>query len=362
MNPRESEIKTISEEFAHWEIKISNLNSLNLYDANIFSEHSICELLNCIYDYKLHNINPIQKNFPAIDLGDNYNRVSFQVTSTKTSKKIQSTLDKFIEKKFYKDYDKLFILILGKKQKNYPEFKLSDYFEFNNKRNIIDFHDLLSFISSLSTPKIKKISKILSEENQTTNKILPKVSKASIIKRNLALKRRMKKDLLLELKREDWEYSWFEPWIKFKYQNILIRSVDDRSFPEVNVTPSGEMSSWFKGEVWDFYDNGIELISMGGKAIFDKKGNWDILNWKGDKRESNSNYEVVPYNTFLRIPYEYIVDYDMETDRYIGVPSIYVEYLKDGMPYEEILYGEAGNFSLRRHTRIFNNRKKKKLK
>jgi hypothetical protein len=78
MNPRELELKTIANEFAKWELKISNLNSLNLYDVNLFSENSICELLNCIFDYKLHNINALTKNHPAIDLGDEYNRVAIQ--------------------------------------------------------------------------------------------------------------------------------------------------------------------------------------------------------------------------------------------------------------------------------------------
>ncbi|GAA4445079.1 hypothetical protein GCM10023188_47830 [Pontibacter saemangeumensis] len=361
MNSREFEMKAISNEFAHWEIKISNLSSLNLFDANIFSEHSICELLNCIYEYKLHNINALQKNFPSIDLGDNYNRICFQVTSTKSSKKIQSTIDKFLENKLYNDYDELYILVLGKKQKNYPEFSVSDELDFNEDRNIIDFRDLLSFINSLSTAKIKRISKLLNEENRAANKIAPKRNNSSIVKRNLTLKKRIKKDLLIKLKHEEWEYARYEPWIKFKYRNILVRSVDDKSFPEVDDRPNGEMSSWFKGETWDFYENGIELISWGGEAIFDKNGNWDILKNGYDKRKNNSNYEVIPFHTFLRIPYDFIVDYDMEPDAYYSIPSIYVEYLKNGMPYEEILYGQMGTYDLKQYTRIFDNEDRRKL-
>jgi len=56
---------------------------------------------------------------------------------------------------------------------------------------------------------------------------------------------------------------------------------------------------------------------------------------------------VVSFYTFFKIPYDYIVDYDMEPDSYYSIPSIYVEYLKDGMPYEEIVYGEMGNSSLK---------------
>lgn len=361
MNQREIEIKAISHEFANWEVKLSNLNSLNLYDANVISEQLICSLLNCIYGYQLSNKNATQKNFPAIDLADEYNRVSFQITSSRTSKKIQSTIDKFVEHGLFEDFDELFILILGRKQKSYADFKVPNELSFSKIRNIIDFQDLLSVISVLPITKIKEIRRILVEENQSIIRKSPQRDSAARLKRNLALKKRIKKDLLIKLDQKDWEHSWYEPWIKFKYRNVIIRSVDDRSFPDVVGTPKGQISPWFKGEPWNFYENGLELISMGGSAIFDKSGYWDLLDSK-DERESNSDYKIVRYDIFLRIPYDYIVDYDMEPDEYYGVPTIYVQYLKDGMPCEEILYGQAGIYERRQHTKIFEKDDRKKLK
>ncbi len=361
MNPREFNLKTISNQFANWEVKISNLNSLNLYDTNLFSENSICELLNCIYDYKLQNINSINKNQPAVDLGDKYNKIAFQITSSKTSKKIQSTIDNFFIHKLYNDYDELFILILGRKQKAYPRFKLQKDYAFNRDKHIIDFKDLLRFINFLPTQKIKKITELLVEEN-TTPPRASKKNNASKIKRNIGLKKRIIKDFLVELKQENWEYSRYEPWIKFKYQNALIRSVNDTSFPNMDKPGKGEINSWFKCELWNLYENGVELISDGGDAIIDNNDNWDILNWQGDEREKNKKYTVVPVFKFLRIPYEYIVEYDMETDPYYGIPSIYVEYRKNGMPYEEILYGQGGEYKTKKYTCYFDNTKRSKLK
>lgn len=149
---------------------------------------------------------------------------------------------------------------------------------------------------------------------------------------------------MFDVGREHWQQLRHEPWIKFRYHNVIIRSVDDKSFPVVDNKFKFKISSWFKGEFWDFYDNGIELISHGGTAIFDKDGYWDILDWRKDKREDNEKYKKVNYHTFLRIPYEFIVDYDMETDAYYGLPTIYVEYAKDDMPYEEILFGRGGYY------------------
>ena len=362
MNKRETEIKRIANELARWETQISNLNSMNLYDANIFSEYTICLLLNTAYSYNLHNINIVQKNFPAIDLGDNFNRVAFQVTSTKATKKIQNTVESFIAKGLYKDYDQLFVLILGKKQKNYPAFDTKGQIDFTSDRHIIDFHGLLNYISSLPTPKIEEIAKILSYENQTGTKPAPKQSSAAKLKRNLALRNRMKKELLRVIDQKEWEHAAYEPWIRFKYGNIIVRNVEDRSFPEVQDAPEGQMSPWFKGEFWDFYENGLELISMGGEAIFDKDGKWDILKWKDETRAKNPDYTVVPYHQFLRIPYDYIVSLDMEVDQFYGYPSLYVEYLKDGMPYEEILYGQAGSNKLKKFTYMFDNKLRQKLK
>ena len=363
MTKREIEIKKIASELARWETQISNLNSLSLYDANIFSEHTICVLLNTIYNYNLHNVNLVQKNFPAIDLGDQFNRVAFQITSTKATKKIQNTVASFIAKGLAKDYDQLFILILGRKQKNYPVFDTRQQLEFTNGRHIIDFHDLLNHISSLPTPKIEEIGKILSYENQTGIKAAPKQSSAAKLKRNLALRNRMKKELLQKVDQQHWEHAMYEPWIRFRYHNILVRNVDDRSFPNAHEAPDGQMSSWYKGEFWDFYENGLELISMGGgsEAIFDKRGKWDVLHWDKDTRRDNPDYTVVRCNQFLRIPYDYIVSLDMETDQYYGIPSLYVEYLKDGMPYEEIVYGQAGVYELKKLTHYFESSMREKL-
>jgi hypothetical protein len=365
MNKREIELKKISNEFAKWRVQIENLNSLNLYDTNLFSENSICNILNAIFDYKLTNINPLIRNSPAIDLIDKKNRIAVQVTSTNSKDKIQKTLDKFFRNDLNKEYDQLFIIILGTKQNKYSSFIIQGQFKFDPKANVIDFKDLLKFVSLLPTKRIEKISKLLLDE-QLTPEAKTTRNNENKIKRNLALKKRLKKDLLDELDRKLWDRASYEPWIRFKYHNLVIRSVDDKTYPKVEDSKNGEMSGWFRGEVYTFYENGIELVTHGGEAIFDSNENWDILNWKGDKRSSNSKYEIIPFHTFLRIPYEYVVDYDMEPDPYYGVPTIYVKYAKDKMPYEEIMRGKMGHFEddfgKCRMTYYFPNDKRKRLR
>ena len=62
MSDREKYIKIISDHFSIWEVRLQNLSSLNLYDANSFSEYSIAELLNLIFGYKLENLNKLKIN------------------------------------------------------------------------------------------------------------------------------------------------------------------------------------------------------------------------------------------------------------------------------------------------------------
>ena len=362
MIKREEELKKIVRELTRWEVELSNRNALNLYDANIFSEHTICRLLNSVYGYNLHNINLVQNNFPAIDLADNFNRVAVQVTTTKATKKIQYTIDSFLANGLYQAYDQLFVLILGKKQKSYPAFDTQQHFTFTSEQNIIDFHGLLNKINSLPTPKVEEIAKILLYENQSGTKAAPKQSSAAKLKKNLALRDKMQKALLKDLGHEPWEHAYYEPWVKFRYDSVIVRSVDDRSYPELRPTPAGQISSWFKMQFWDFYDNGIEFIGMGGKAFFDKSGKWDLLDWGDETRKNNPDYTAITYHPFYRIPYDYIVKLDMVTDPYSGYPSLYVEYAKDGMPYEDILYGRAGVYKTKKPTYLFDRTMRAKLK
>lgn len=362
MDKREIEIKKIIHAFAIWEAKIANNNYLSLYDANIFSEYSICELLNSIYGYKLQNLNTVQKNFPAIDLGDKINRVSFQITSTKSSKKIQNTIDSFVSNNLGEAYDELFVLILGKKQNKYPKFKVPAGLNFDENKNIIDFRSLLSDINVFPVSRLEGIARMIAEEHHVGIRQSAKQSDAIKVRKRLALKQRMKKDLLVDLDRKDWEKARYEPWIRFRCGNLIIRSVKDESFPNVDEDPAHEMSWWFKTEPWNFYEKGIEIISQGGSAIFDKDGNWDIVDWRNnDEREHNPDYKVVKYLTFARIPYDFIVSYDKEADEYYGYPTVWVEYAKNGMPYDEILYGCVGSHELKQYTRMFDNERKKKL-
>jgi hypothetical protein len=155
-------------------IKIQNKNGT--FDINKYCEDFIGELLNIIYGLELNNLNSIQKNYPAIDLGDEKASICIQVTATNSSQKIKHTLDKFQKKKLYDKYNEINIFILGeKKNYNNSDFTFSE-FDFDQDRNILDFSTLSVEIRNIrDNTKLSGIINLL-KENLNTVDILNKRS------------------------------------------------------------------------------------------------------------------------------------------------------------------------------------------
>ncbi|MBE9106260.1 SMEK domain-containing protein, partial [Nostoc cf. edaphicum LEGE 07299] len=87
--------KKISDGLAILEFSLENRGLIGLFDQNIVAQSFFAKLLNIIYGYDLINLDTVDKNSPGIDLGDNYRRIAFQVTSTKTSAKFRKRCGNF---------------------------------------------------------------------------------------------------------------------------------------------------------------------------------------------------------------------------------------------------------------------------
>ena len=143
---------------------LETAGKINLNDGSVISENMCETLMNIVYDYNLKNINLISQNEAVIDLYDSKKRIAVQVTSNSTLTKMKKCLSAFMDKELYKDYDKLYIYVLTKKQRSYKlEHQKKEGFEFNYKSHIIDKSDILSQLQALSSPKIKEVSEMLGQ-------------------------------------------------------------------------------------------------------------------------------------------------------------------------------------------------------
>lgn len=140
-------------------------NSLSLTDINHGAEDFYCGLLNLIYGLKLKNINIIDNNSAAIDLGDDQEKIAFQVTSTPTLAKTKYTVEKFTEKGLYKKYSRLVILnIVSKSRHRTPKIVNSEY-EFDTKNDMLDVADLIKeIVINSNLDKLKEIVDFLDAE------------------------------------------------------------------------------------------------------------------------------------------------------------------------------------------------------
>lgn len=341
MTEKEILLKKIIDKFSTLELKISYHNSINLTDINIFSETFFAELLNIVYDYKL--VSCKNHNQASIDLIDDKNGIAFQITSIKKKKKVQDTLNSFYAQNLYINYPILNILVMGKKQKRYENLKTYSEFEFNSNSNILDFSFLIKKIKLISTPKMHKVlrlftSELSDDEFKNSSKSLQQLN------RNLNLKKKIETDLVHQLNYEERNTELYEPYVKFLYPDLIIRSVNDISFPEYDETSTFGSRSWFKCSFYNFYENGLEFQAYGGvRILMDSNGYWEVINDLNDKRISK--YELKYFSEFLRVPFNYIVKYDLEIDPVYGLPSFYIKYNSKNEAFEEIVYGINGDAS-----------------
>lgn len=128
---RELYMKSITEKLTLYKLETSELDKINLYDINITSENFYAGLLNLIMGWNLRNVNFSEKNTPGIDLVDDDNKITVQVTSNNTSDKIKHTIDEFIKNKSYEKYSRLIVLISTEKKNYTAIFDTQQTFEVN---------------------------------------------------------------------------------------------------------------------------------------------------------------------------------------------------------------------------------------
>ncbi len=161
---RQSYQKSIINSLTWLSTQVTVNNKLNLTDINVHSENFYRDLLNLAFDYNLININIIDPNAAAIDLGDEANKFAIQVTSTSALAKTKHTVNKFIEKSLHKKYERLVILNITEKTTHTMPTVGDMTYNLNTKDDIWDIGDLSKMINNLDLPKIQQISNFLNQQ------------------------------------------------------------------------------------------------------------------------------------------------------------------------------------------------------
>jgi hypothetical protein len=93
-------------------------NALNLFDLTVATENFFRDFLNIVIGASLQNLNAERSNQPGLDLGDESQAIGIQVTSSATTTKVNSTLEKITAQQASK-YKKIVVLGLNKRQQTY---------------------------------------------------------------------------------------------------------------------------------------------------------------------------------------------------------------------------------------------------
>ena len=159
--------------------------AMGQFDMHSVSETFLVSLLKQVYGLDaLRNLNTDEHvNYPAIDLGDEQAKVAFQVTADPSSDKIKKTLRRFVDHKLYESYDHLRFYILTEKQQSYSGKGFNEIvagkFSFDPAKDVLDYRDILSRISSFQLDKLKPIIELL-EDNFGEKAVLFADTKAAI--------------------------------------------------------------------------------------------------------------------------------------------------------------------------------------
>ncbi|MEC4004899.1 SMEK domain-containing protein [Flavobacterium sp. SUN052] len=167
MNLRDLRNK-ISFSFAAIKAMIEMENKVNNMSLNTVLETPFLEILNKCYGYDLENANKIKHNYDAVDGIDEKNNIYVQVTSTFSTTKIESTIDKIIEKNLLKPDSNLIFMFLKDRAaltsafQNKIEKKIGNRFKFDFEKGLISTTDIFKALSDdINIDKLIKVDEIL---------------------------------------------------------------------------------------------------------------------------------------------------------------------------------------------------------
>jgi len=235
---------------------LSNRIDANTNDFSFTSkdEAFFAELLNLIFDYNLSKTELIKKNYPAIDLVDDTNKIIIQVTYSINNDKLKQSISHGVIAQ-YTGY-KFIYFYTGDKdissfKRSIKQIENPYNLSFKRSKNIIAVEDIIFEISNIvDTYRLKKIRSLFPEEHLLeSKKISSQLTKVinilKGIKRSFEMSVSYEEDVIAHDIQEKIDYNNL-----FHYEDTVSRYTSYRallqaddgiykiSYEEVNITPS----------------------------------------------------------------------------------------------------------------------------
>ncbi|MGQ0639365.1 MAG: hypothetical protein ACT4P6_01120 [Gemmatimonadaceae bacterium] len=153
------------------------------------------------------------------------------------------------------------------------------------------------------------------------------------IRRRVQLKQRMTRDFVKPAVARPRSAS--RPFEKFKHAKLILRSIDDDSYPEIEAR-LGIARGWFEVSTYDFYHDGIEVILSSVDVALSEEETWAPIpvGFAFDAER----YKVIRAFEVGRVPYDHIVDYDLTGDEFYRQPHMFCLFAASGLPFAEYRY------------------------
>ena len=149
----------IAEKLGILELQLRRYTDLGLADEKKAMEPIVCKLLNLVYGYGLINLNDVQHDYPAIDLGSSAYGIAIQVTSSNSRDKVRETIQGFERHALYRQYSRLIVFVTGERKEFSKAFQ-SSHLHFSADDDIWDFHTLIKDIDHLGNSDFDRLQAI----------------------------------------------------------------------------------------------------------------------------------------------------------------------------------------------------------
>ena len=160
---REELAKQIADRLNLLASQLKTRSRASFTDANHSLEFVMARFFNALFAWNLTDLNAVQANFPAADLGDRTRRIAMQITNEESSQKISGTATKAAEHRLGQHFDRLIIFFLLPRKPGLPK-----KFAFPHGAPEIECWDLTDLLKQMNNlPDVSALAaaaKVLEEE------------------------------------------------------------------------------------------------------------------------------------------------------------------------------------------------------